>query len=94
MERFTVQLTDERKRDFFLELLESLDFVQVVRTTNGHAAKENLQTAHAKKKPLSAKKRALVESIKEGLREVELHQQGKIQLQSAKEFIAELRSEV
>lgn len=92
MEQFTVQLTDERKRDFFLELLESLDFVQVVRAPNGLTLKENLRSAN--KKPISAKKQALVDSIKAGLQEVELHQQGKVHLQSAKDFIGELRSEL
>ena len=87
MGQITVHLTDERKRAFFMELLENLDFVEVVPTANGKAASKQ---ATPKRKQLSPKKRALVEEIKEALREVELHQQGKIKLRTLDEALAEL----
>lgn len=87
MEQIIVQLNDQSKRDFFLELLDSLDFVQVVGDSNSKGA-----TAKTKPKrlQLSPKKRALVEDIKEALREVELYEQGKIKLRTLEEALAEL----
>ena len=87
MGHIIIQLKDEQKRTFFMELLENLDFVEVVPTPNGNAATGKTKP---KRKQLSPKKRALVEEIKEALREVELHEQGKIKLRTLDEALAEL----
>ena len=60
-----------------MELLGSFDFVKV---------------ADNKGKPinLSAKQKKFVDDLKHSLDEVELHRQGKIKLQTAREFLNEL----
>jgi len=67
----------ENKYNFIMELLNSFDFVKV---------------ADNKGKPLklSAKQKEFVDDLKHSLNEVELHRQGKIKLQSAREFLNEL----
>jgi RNA polymerase-interacting CarD/CdnL/TRCF family regulator len=45
------------------------------------------------KSKLTAEQQEFVDDLKEALHEVELHQQGKIKLQSARDFLAELRRE-
>ena len=45
------------------------------------------------KRKLTAEQQEFVDDLKEALHQVELHQQGKIKLQSAQELLAELRAE-
>ena len=45
------------------------------------------------KRKLTPEQQEFVDDLKEALHEVELHQQGKIKLQSAREFLEELRRE-
>jgi hypothetical protein len=45
------------------------------------------------KRKLTAEQQEFVDGLKQALIEVELHQQGKIKLQSAQELLAELRAE-
>ena len=45
------------------------------------------------KRKFTAEQQEFVDDLKEALHEVELHQQGKIKLQSARDFLAELRKE-
>lgn len=45
------------------------------------------------KRKLTAEQQEFVDDLKEALHEVELHQQGKIKLQSARDFLEELRRE-
>jgi hypothetical protein len=45
------------------------------------------------KRKLTAEQQEFVDDLKEALIQVELHQQGKIELQSAQELLAELRAE-
>ncbi|MFN4254095.1 MAG: hypothetical protein ACK4Q5_03695 [Saprospiraceae bacterium] len=96
MEQIIVQLKDETKRAFLLELLGSLNFVEIVSANgNGHtSARANGKPAAAKKRVLSPRKREIVEGIKEALREVELYQQGKTKLQTAREMLEELKTEL
>ncbi len=54
--------------------------------------KKNEVVAHPKRK-LTAEQQEFVDDLKEALIQVELHQQGKIKLQSAQELLAELRAE-
>ncbi len=67
----------ENKYQFFMELLNSFDFVKV---------------SDNKSKPIaiSAKQKKFVDDVKHSLNEVEQHRQGKIKLQSAKDYINEL----
>ena len=45
------------------------------------------------KRKITKEQQEFVDDLKEALHEVELHQQGKIKLQSAREFLEELRRE-
>lgn len=67
----------ENKYQFFMELLNNFDFVKV---------------SDNKSKPviISAKQKQFVDDLKHSLNEVELHRQGKIKLQSARDFLNEL----
>lgn len=67
----------ENKYQFFMELLNSFDFVKV---------SEN----ESKPIAISAKQKQFVDDLKQSLSEVELHRQGKIKLQSARDFLNEL----
>ena len=49
--------------------------------------------APPKPKKLTPEQQEWVDDFREALNEVELHQQGKIQLQTGEEFLAELRAE-
>jgi len=48
--------------------------------------------APPKPKKLTSEQQEWVDDFREALKEVELHQQGKIKLQGAREFLAELRA--
>ncbi len=75
MTQLTIQIKDESKMQFFLELLRNLDFVEPV-----------LQDGDSKEERLAQLEANLTESY----RDIQLHQQGKKQLKSAKEFLDEL----
>ena len=49
--------------------------------------------ASPKPKKYTPEQQEWIDDFREALNEVELHQQGKIQLQTAEEFLAELRAE-
>ena len=49
--------------------------------------------AAPKPRKMTAAQQEWVDDFREALHEVELHQQGKIRLQTAEEFLAELRAE-
>ena len=59
------------------------------------AAKPKASATPAAKAPrkLTPEQQEWVDDFREALNEVELHQQGKIKLQGAREFLAELRAE-
>ena len=65
----------DNKLNFFLEVLKNFRFVKV---------KEKNEMS------LDAQQKEFVDDIKQSLHEVELHQQGKIKLQSARDFLNEL----
>lgn len=79
-----IEIHDEQKVDFLLQLLREFSFVEVLSSSNGAA-----KTA-PKKKKLTAFQLKEAAEIREALEQVELHIQGKIKLQSAREFLAEL----
>ena len=64
-------------------------FRELAKVLNIKMRKEEIEKK-AKRK-LNAEQQAFVDGLKQALIEVELHQQGKIKLQSAREFLEELR---
>ena len=74
MKQIVLNIPDN-KFQFFLELLSNFDYIKI---------------AESKTPKLSAKQKEFVEDLKESLKEVELHRQGKIKLQTAREFLNEL----
>jgi hypothetical protein len=66
----------ENKADFFLELARNLKFKVEQKPTT--------------RKPLTAEQQEWVDDLKESLHQVELHQQGKIRLKTARQLLDEL----
>lgn len=81
--QFVIKLKDASKRKFFLELLGELDFVEVVKSPNGKNDK-------VPKEKFTPEQQEFIDGLKRALHEVELHQQGKIELPTLKEVLAEL----
>lgn len=89
MAQISIELKDESKVAFFLELLGSFNYVKILSPNgNGQAAKTKPKPSK-KRLNLSPGKRKIVEDLKGGLREVELHRQGKIKLKTWEEFLPE-----
>ena len=82
-EQLVIRLKDTRKRKFLLELLGELDFVEIVKSPNGERDTQP-------KKKFTPEQQEFVDDLKESLRQVDLHLQGKIELQSADELIKEI----
>jgi hypothetical protein len=93
MEQIVIQLNDVSKKDFLIALLKELAFVEVLNLSSKVNGTTGTEAKLGKRLNLSPKKRALVEDIKEALREVELHEQGKIKLQTWQEFMEEWKTE-
>ena len=64
----------DNKAAAFLNFIKSLDFICI----------------HTKENYEEPTKQEILEGIKQGLREVQLHQEGKIKLQSLRDFLNEL----
>lgn len=75
MKQVTINIPDSKYK-FFIELVKSLDFTKVEEQPSV--------------KKLNSKQKSFVGDVKQSLKEVELHQQGKIKLQSARDFINDL----
>jgi hypothetical protein len=75
MEQVIVKLKDSSKRNVLLALLQQLDFVEI---------------SIPKVRKKSKAQQEFIEGMKDALNDVELHLQGKKQLQSAKDFLNEL----
>ena len=75
MEQLIVEIKDSSKRNILFELLQQLDFIEI--------------KPFVKKRKTKAQQE-FVEGIENALNDVELHLQGKKQLQSAKDFLDEL----
>ena len=73
MQQLIIEIKDESRQQFILELLEAFDFVEIV----GMRARPPEQEE-------------FVKGIEDALKEVEAHQKGEKQLQTAKEFLDEL----
>ena len=82
-EQLVIKLKNTRKRKFLLELLGEFDFVEVVKSPNGKNGKQP-------KQKFTPEQQELIDGLKRALHEVELHQQGKIELPTLKEVLAEL----
>lgn len=80
MKQLVLNIPDNEYR-FFLKVIKSFPFVEV------DEKKKKLLELEAK---LSPKSRKNWDSIKEGLKEVELIEQGKLKTKSANEFLNEL----
>jgi len=80
MKQLVLNIPESEYR-FFLKLIKSFPFVEI------DEKKNRLLELEAK---LSPSKRKIWSSLKEGLNEVELIGQGKIEAKSAKEFLDEL----
>lgn len=83
----TIQVKDESKLDFLLQFFREISFVEVLSglpSTNGNGVVKT-----PRKKKLTPKQQVMLEGLQDALREVELHRQGKIKLQNAREFLAE-----
>lgn len=86
--QLSIQVKDDSKIVFLLQLLRELDFVEVLsQSSNGPA---NGTAKPAKKKKRTPEQQAFVDGLRESLEQVELHLQGKIKLRTAREAFAEL----
>lgn len=65
---------NDNKAAAFLNFVESLDFIRI-------QSKEDYE---------EPTKQEILDSIKQGMKEVQLHKEGKIKLQSAQDFLNEL----
>ena len=65
---------NDSKAAAFLNFIKSLDFIRI-------QSKEDYE---------EPTKQEILNSIKQGMKEVQLHQEGKIKLQSARDFLNEL----
>lgn len=65
---------EDNKAAAFLNFIKSLDFIHI----------------HKKEDYEEPTKQEILESIKQGMKEVQLYQEGKIKLQSARDFLNEL----
>ncbi|MFN4254230.1 MAG: hypothetical protein ACK4Q5_04420 [Saprospiraceae bacterium] len=83
MQQLILNIKDESQLPFLTELLAHFDFVEVLKPQNGNGQKR-------RKRKLTAAEQEFVDGLKQALREVELHQQGKIQLKTLREVLAEL----
>ncbi len=86
--QLTIQIKDESKLDFLLQFFRETSFVEVLsmpKSANGKAVGKS-----PRKKKLTPRQQEYVDGIKESLKQVELHLQGKIKLPTLEEALAEL----
>jgi len=75
MTQITVNIKDNSKLKFFIDLIKNLDFVSI--------AEEN-------EKELTKSDKEALDNIEQGLKEVQLIEQGKMKSTSLNEFLNEL----
>ena len=80
MTQITVNINDNSKLAFFVDLIKSLDFASI--------SEEPEYTASERKYTKSEKK--ILDNIEQGLKEVKLIEQGKMKGTPVKEFLDEL----
>ncbi len=81
MRQITLTIPD-KEYSFFMRMIRSFTFVKVEKTKAIQEFKPTPEQVE------------WVEGLKSALEEVELHQQGKIELQSARDFLRELKETV
>ena len=75
MTQITININDDSKLAFFIDLIKNLDFVSI---------------ADDDKEKLTKSEKKILENIEQGLKEVRLIEQGKMKSRPAKEFLDEL----
>jgi hypothetical protein len=75
MKEITIEVPDN-KLDFFLELVTNLSFTKIQKIDG---------------ESLTTEQQEFVNDLKSSLEQAELHQQGKIKLKNAKNFLLELK---
>ena len=87
MKELLIQIHDENRVPFILELLHEFDFIEIKTPQNGRAKKP-------RKKKFTPEQQEFINGVKEALKEVELAEQGKIKLPTLEEFLVELRQDM
>lgn len=77
MKEITIEIPDN-KLDFFLELVKSLSFTKIQKIDG---------------EPLTLAQQEFFDDLKSAFNQVELHQEGKIKLKNARNFLLELKRE-
>ena len=77
MKEITIEVPDN-KLDFFLELVKNLSFTKIQKIDG---------------EPLTPSQQEFFDDLKSAFTQVELHQQGKIKLKNARNFLLELKKE-
>lgn len=85
-DQILITIKDRNKRNFLLELLKEFDFVEI----ELKSAQEQNSVDTQKTTPLTPEQQDFVDGLKQALKDVQLHQQGKLKLKSYDEFIKEL----
>ena len=83
-DQILITIKDRNKQNFLLELLKEFDFVEI----ELKSAQDSVDTQ--KTTPLTPEQQDFVDGLKQALKDVQLHQQGKLKLKSYDEFIKEL----
>lgn len=86
MKELLIQIHDENRVPFIIELLHEFDFVEIKTPQNGRAKKP-------RKKKFTPEQQEFIDDLKGALRDVELHMAGKLELQTIEEFLEELRAD-
>jgi hypothetical protein len=82
MEELVIKIKDARQRNFLLEILRSLDFVEIV-PQNHHPKIKG-------KSVLTPEQQLFVDDLKEAMQDVELHLSGKKILPKARQALQNL----
>jgi hypothetical protein len=80
MRQITLSLPD-RQFSFFMKMVKGFDFIKI---------EKNIKVAEP---PLSEEQTRFLDGISDAVREINLHKQGKIKLQSLEEVFADFRKE-
>jgi hypothetical protein len=87
--QFNIQVNEESKVDFLLQLLHEFKFVEITPLIKPKTNENATKNGKIKHKP-TPEQLQFIDDIREGLKEVELHRQGKIKLQTLQELLTEL----
>ncbi|MBK6995480.1 MAG: hypothetical protein KA138_12940 [Saprospiraceae bacterium] len=82
MEELVIKIKDARQRNFLLEILGSLDFIEIVPQNRLPKAKS--------KSVLTPEQQLFVDDLKEAIKDVDLHLSGKKILPNARQALQNL----